>query len=964
MKKMSKCLLITLIVSIFFVLTSCGSIEDSSNNSKVIESSSVAIPSSTIESSQEEASSTIESSSVALPSSSELESSSTTSSGNVSSSKEALFYISVTSEDETMGSVEPLTSNIAKLNDVITITATPKEEYNFFGWYDISKDEIVSNSPTIDVTVKSDISYVAKFKAKVMADYTVNIYLENSNGGYSLSSDYSYTSKAEVNKSLTITPLSIKGFETESSAQTKTITKNESNVFTFWYERIGYNVELKSNIENENITITGAGTYKYGDEVTISASIADTENLAFKGWYETKYNIIVSYDATYNFEIKSDINYTAVFEEVEYADYTVNVLLENTTDGNYVYDQDLSYTSKGIVGLFTLKANEITGFKTPDDVTDLIYSDGSSEFYLYYDRLKYDVSLSSNINSPLISVTGSGKFKYGSDVTISTSCANQEYIFVHWFDMKKGEVISTDSKYTFTLTSDVNYSAIYKEADKSDYNVNIYFQNIDDNNYTLSTNYSYKAKGYTNQYVVVYAIPFDGFDTPMSMSRQIKDDGTTTYDFYYNRLSYSLDLSTNNDNDEITISGAGTYKYGEEVTISASFPDLFGFDGWYDGENCVSTGSTYKFKMSSSNTSLVAKISQVKFKLTYESLIPGILIDYSKEEYVVKGSKVGLYQNNGTSNDFLLDWVRDDNVSYNGKYYEFEMPSYDLHIKLTTDQKYFTNKAGDEYYFGAYPQLTVTKTKIIDKLNSIAGVPHDSNLTWISYGYYEDSTVSDSMYYIDIDIDNNGINDYRGVYLYNYRPSRTQNSVDSTDLNIIDQDDSFDLNTVYWFKYSVITWGLNNSSDNTLELYSMLILDSQDYNHYYDISGDSIPYEHNGGTGYANSYPLSDIRKWLNTTFYNTAFSSEQKAIMKLVSVESNEGTTNDCVYLFSVDNTLGDNTSATTYACCQGHKYGYWTLTSSSYGKKAVVVSGALGTHYYLSDTYVGVRPIITISI
>lgn len=290
---------------------------------------------------------------------------------------------------------------------------------------------------------------------------------------------------------------------------------------------------------------------------------------------------------------------------------------------------------------------------------------------------------------------------------------------------------------------------------------------------------------------------------------------------------------------------------------------------------------------------------------------------------------------------------------------------YDLHVKLTTDQNYFTNKYGDTYYFGAYPQISVTKTQTIDKLNSIAGVPHDSNLNWINYGYYESSKVKDAMYYIDIDIDNNGINDYRGVYLYNYRPSRTQNDVDSTEMkNIMQDDNGYELNTVYWFKYGVISWSLKNSTSNILELYSDVIIDSQDYNHYYDVSGDSIPYEHNGGTGYANSYPLSDIRKWLNTTFYNTAFSSQQKEIIKKVSVESKEGTTSDYVYLFSSQDAVFDSPNVTAYAYCQGYKNGYWTLTSTTTGKNAIVIEDSSRASEYISDTNRGVRPLITINI
>ena len=40
--------------------------------------------------------------------------------------------------------------------------------------------------------------------------------------------------------------------------------------------------------------------------------------------------------------------------------------------------------------------------------------------------------------------------------------------------------------------------------------------------------------------------------------------------------------------------------------------------------------------------------------------------------------------------------------------------------------------------------------------------------TWTSYRYYLYSNVADYMYYKDIDIDDNGTYDYRGVYFTNY----------------------------------------------------------------------------------------------------------------------------------------------------------------------------------------------------
>ena len=117
------------------------------------------------------------------------------------------------------------------------------------------------------------------------------------------------------------------------------------------------------------------------------------------------------------------------------------------------------------------------------------------------------------------------------------------------------------------------------------------------------------------------------------------------------------------------------------------------------------------------------------------------------------------------------------------------------------------------------------------------------------------------MYYIDIDLNNDGINDYRGVYLEKYRPSYT--SYSAIESNSYIDDNGFNLNTTYWFKYEKIEWIILEENNNEMYLLSNIILDSQDYRHNEN-----------------NNYELSTIRNWLNSDFYNKAFNQNEKEII------------------------------------------------------------------------------------
>ena len=208
-------------------------------------------------------------------------------------------------------------------------------------------------------------------------------------------------------------------------------------------------------------------------------------------------------------------------------------------------------------------------------------------------------------------------------------------------------------------------------------------------------------------------------------------------------------------------------------------------------------------------------------------------------------------------------------------------------------------REGDYIYFGSYPQSEVKDSGLKSTLNSKAGTPGSIADGWVSYGYYDAGSVSDYMWYIDVTEDGD---QYRGVYFTSYRQIWTSNS-SSADFSNQDENGYYTGN-VYWFKYEPLKWRIISESNGTALILCESIIDSQ---HYYRTDSNRTIDEN---TIYANNYEYSDIRAWLNETFYEAAFNDLQKALIETTTVDSSARSTNPN------NNANTFNSGDNTYAC------------------------------------------------
>ncbi len=378
---------------------------------------------------------------------------------------------------------------------------------------------------------------------------------------------------------------------------------------------------------------------------------------------------------------------------------------------------------------------------------------------------------------------------------------------------------------------------------------------------------------------------------------------------------------------------------------------------------------------------------------------------YDKNQKLIKSN------DNGTNYNFSLDC----NLTKGQTYYfvvelfdknQTENFKVELNIASQQDSSNETNSGsnndqpsnsqpgstdGEYVYFGSYPQTRITNSSLISTLNNLAGsLPTPSSSSaWTAYSnYYIADSLSTFMWFIDIGYSNEK---YRGVYFSQYRPFWVAD--ESNEDRSYQDDNGYLKNRVYWFKYEPLAWHVLSTEGNKKLLFCKQIIDCTQFDY---------------GTTITNHFDQSDIRTWLNETFYNTAFSSLEKTQIVKTTISNNArnsnpyenatlwnngvnihatGDTQDNVFLLSmyeVTNTTygfsGYNATdtmrkktVTDYGKCQGavidnNGYGYWWTRSprSLIDRHALVVYNNGMAHEGCSvyNTAFGVVPAITVII
>lgn len=266
-------------------------------------------------------------------------------------------------------------------------------------------------------------------------------------------------------------------------------------------------------------------------------------------------------------------------------------------------------------------------------------------------------------------------------------------------------------------------------------------------------------------------------------------------------------------------------------------------------------------------------------------------------------------------------------------------------LTLSASAQEHKYNAGDIIQFGVYPKNEVDDEELLAQLNELP-LEFEQETVALAYNFNLDSFA---------DVELNG-KKYRALKL------SVQRFMDSY----------HEPGNVYWFEFQPIDW-IVLDPDTGLCISKDLI--------------DAGMYSAGSYQGYAaNNYVLSDIRKWLTTDFYQSAFSGYEQSSLMMATIEVDAYDSgcqqyetvsiSDKVYLLSVDDVNNEEYGlkseerwglVTGYAATNGvsgDNYGLWYLRSMKKYDPLLVGACCCGN---IGDTLYGfgrsgIRPAINI--
>ncbi len=344
-----------------------------------------------------------------------------------------------------------------------TLTATAATGYTFVNWTKNSTQ--VSTNASYTFTVTESAAYVAHFQ---LQSYTITATADPSDGG-SVNGAGTYNHGA----SCTLTATANEGYTfvnwTKNGTQVSTdpsysFTVTETAAYVAHFSINSYTVSVTANPTNGG-TVTGEGTYTYGQNCTVHATAAT--GYTFINWTENGSQ--VSSQADYTFTVEGDRNLVANFSSQSYiitatADPTEGGVV--TGSGGYDYGDACTLTATANTG-YTFVNWTKDGVQVSTNSTYSFTVTESATYIAHFSINSYEISVTAD---PIVGgmVSGGGTYTYGQRCTITAS-ANENYEFVNW--TLNGNAVSTEATYTFTVRESQAYVANFLFIDNIEENI-------------------------------------------------------------------------------------------------------------------------------------------------------------------------------------------------------------------------------------------------------------------------------------------------------------------------------------------------------------------------------------------------------------------------------------------------------------------------------------------------------------
>ena len=387
-----------------------------------------------------------------------------------------------------------------------------------------------------------------------------------------------------------------------------TITVTEDAAYVANFSVDGYEITATTNPVGAG-TITGTGTYNYGDEVTLS--VTANSGYTFINW--TKDGEEVSTAMSFTITVTEDAAYVANFSVDS---YTITAMANPadagtvTGAGTYNYGTSVTLTATAEEGyIFVNWTKDGDVVSTSPNYAITVTEDAT--YVANFEIATYEITVSANPTTGG-TVTGGGTFSYLETCTLTATPA-ENYIFVNW--SKDGVVVSTDAIYSFSVVSSGNYVATFAA---NEFQINVSANPSNGGIVTGAGVYGYGATA------TLTATANSGFDFVNWTKNGVVVSMDATYSFtvtesgnyvaHFSANSYQITAMAN-PAEGGTITGEGSYEHGQICTLTATAAEGYTFVNWTKNGTVVSNNASYSFTVTE-NATYVANFSVNMYMIT------------------------------------------------------------------------------------------------------------------------------------------------------------------------------------------------------------------------------------------------------------------------------------------------------------------------------------------------------------
>ena len=376
--------------------------------------------------------------------------------------------------------------------------------------------------------------------------------------------------------------------EAVSTTATYTFTVNGARNLVANFTLSSFEITATTSPENAG-TISGAGTYYYGDTATIA--VTPNAGYTFVNWTENGTEI--SNELTYSFVVTNAHSLVANFNMISYA-IAVSASPEEggtvTGAGIYNYGQTVTLTATANTG-YTFFNWTRNGQQVSNNATYSFPASEAGSYVAHFTLNSYQITAIATPTSGG-TVSGGGNYAYGTSVTLNAAPA-LGYAFVNW--TKNGQQVSTNPVFTFTVTGTETYIAHFEwrtyditVAASPEVGGEVSGAGTYDHGQTCTLTAT-AMEGYT---FINWTKDGEQVSTNATYTFAVTEAGDYVANFELN--SYAITVTANLEEGG-EVSGGGTYDHGATATLTATAAEGYTFLNWTLGGEVVSTETIYVF---------------------------------------------------------------------------------------------------------------------------------------------------------------------------------------------------------------------------------------------------------------------------------------------------------------------------------------------------------------------------------